>query len=58
MIFTPTTHCSLKLFYNTSDFTQAKKIYKKMSKQGEAFLWYSSKQNAKIFIKEDKSRGY
>ena len=41
-------------FYNTSDFTQAKKIYKKMSKQGEAFLWYSAKQNAKIFIKEDK----
>ena len=41
-------------FYKTDDFTQAKKIYKEMSKQGEAFFWYSAKQNAKIFIKEDK----
>ena len=41
-------------FYNTDNFTQAKKIYKEMSKQGEAFFWYSAKQNAKIFIKEDK----
>ena len=41
-------------FYKTDDFTQAKKIYKEMSKQGEAFFWYSAKQNANIFIKEDK----
>ena len=41
-------------FYKTNDFTEAKKIYKEMSKQGEAFFWYSAKQNAKIFIKEDK----
>ncbi|MBD1172441.1 tetratricopeptide repeat protein [Pelagibacterales bacterium SAG-MED05] len=41
-------------FYNTDDFIQAKKIYKEMSKQGEAFFWYSAKQNAKIFIKEGK----
>jgi len=41
-------------FYKTDNFIQAKKIYKDMSKQGEAFFWYSSKQNAKIFIKEGK----
>ena len=41
-------------FYNTDDFIQAKKIYKEMSKQGEAFFWYSAKQNAKILIKEGK----
>ena len=41
-------------FYNSGDFTQARKIYKEMSKQGEAYFWYSAKQNAKIFIKEDK----
>tara|TARA_B100000965_G_scaffold347453_1_gene319562 strand:+ start:51 stop:1745 length:1695 start_codon:yes stop_codon:yes gene_type:complete len=41
-------------FYKTDDFVQAKKIYKEMSKQGEAFFWYSAKQNAKILIKQDK----
>ena len=41
-------------FYKIDDFKQAKKIYKEMSKQGEAFFWYSAKQNAKIFIKEGK----
>ncbi len=41
-------------FYNTNNYKQAKKIYREMSKQGEAFLWYSAKQNAKIYIKEDK----
>ncbi|MBD1150681.1 tetratricopeptide repeat protein [Pelagibacterales bacterium SAG-MED29] len=41
-------------FYKTDNFTKAKKIYKEMSKQGEAFFWYSAKQNAKIFIKEGK----
>ena len=41
-------------FYKIDDFIQAKKIYKEMSKQGEAFFWYSAKQNAKIFIKEGK----
>ena len=43
-------------FYNIDDFAQAKKIYKEMSKQGEAFFWYSAKQNAKIFIKEGKKK--
>jgi len=41
-------------FYEIDNFVQAKKIYKETSKKGEAFLWYSAKQNAKIFIKEDK----
>ncbi len=41
-------------FYKIDDFVQAKKIYKEMSKQGEAFFWYSAKQNAKILIKQDK----
>ena len=41
-------------FYNIDDFSQAKKIYKELSKHGEAFLWYSAKQNAKIFIKENQ----
>ena len=43
-------------FFKTDNFTQAKKIYKEMSKQGEAFSWYSAKQNAKIFIKEGKKK--
>ena len=27
-----------------------------MSNQGEAFLWYAAKQNAKIFIQEDNEK--
>ncbi len=41
-------------FYKTDNFVQAKKIYKEMGKQGEAFFWYSAKQNAKIYIEEGK----
>ena len=41
-------------FYKTNNFIQAKKIYKDMRKQGEAFLWYGTKQNTKIFIEEGK----
>ncbi len=41
-------------FYNTDNLTQAKKIYKELSKKGEAFFWYSAKQNAKIYIQEGK----
>ncbi len=43
-------------FYKTENFNQAKKIYKEMSNQGEAFLWYAAKQNAKIFIQEDNEK--
>ena len=41
-------------FYKTNNFQSAKKIYQILSKRGEAFKWYSTKQLARIFIKEDK----
>ncbi len=41
-------------FYETYNFENAKKIYKDLSKRGEAFKWYSTKQIAKIFIREKK----
>ena len=41
-------------FYKTDNFENAKKIYQNLSKRGEAFKWYSTKQLAKIFIKEEK----
>ena len=40
-------------FYETGDFEKAKQIYTRLNKYGEAFHWYSSKQLAKIFIKEE-----
>ena len=43
-------------FYKIDNFEKAKKIYNNLSKNGEAFNWYSSKQLARIFIKnEDKN---
>ncbi|MAW17662.1 MAG: hypothetical protein CMJ01_03790 [Pelagibacteraceae bacterium] len=42
-------------FYNVGDLKQAKKKYKNISKQGEAYAWYSSKQKAKILIEEKKN---
>ena len=41
-------------FYKKDNFKQAKKIYNKIGKRGQAYLWYSTKQNAKILIKEKK----
>jgi len=41
-------------FYKTGNFGNAKKIYKNLSKNGEAFKWHSTKQLAKILIKEKK----
>ena len=38
--------------YNVGNFEEAKKIYNKLSKKGKAYEWYSSKQLAKIYIKE------
>ena len=38
-------------FYNTKNFKEAKTVYKNLKKNGEAFNWYSSKQLAKILIK-------
>ena len=39
-------------FYNIENFSEAKKIYKKVSNYGEAFRWYSNKQISRILIKE------
>ena len=41
-------------FYKTDNFENAKKIYKNLSKKGEALKWYSTKQLARIFIQEEK----
>ena len=41
-------------FYKSEDFLLAKKIYKGLGERGDAFYWYSAKQNAKILIKEKK----
>ena len=41
-------------FYKTDNFASAKKIYQNLSKRGEAYKWYSIKQLARIFIKEEK----
>ena len=40
-------------FYKIENFKKAIKIYKKLAKNGEAFNWHSSKQIAKISIKND-----
>ena len=40
-------------FYKIDNFEKAKKIYYDLSKKGEAFDWYSSKQLAKIFVQEE-----
>ena len=41
-------------FYKIDNFKKAKKIYKDLSKRGEAFDWYSTKQLARILIREEK----
>ena len=43
-------------FYKTNNFEDAKKIYKNLSKRGEAFKWYSTKQLARIFIQKKKTK--
>ena len=43
-------------FYKTNNFEDAKKINKNLSKRGEAFKWYSTKQLARIFIQEKKTK--
>ncbi len=37
-------------FYNIENFEEARKIYKSLSKKGEAFKWHSSKQLARIYL--------
>ena len=39
-------------FYKIENFEQAKKIYNKIGKRGNAYLWYAAIQNAKILNKE------
>ena len=39
-----------------NNFKKAKKIYNNLSKKGEAFNWYSSKQLAKIYLKEENKK--
>ena len=41
-------------FYKIDNFKEAKKIYNDIGKKGEAFKWYSAKQNSRILIKENK----
>ena len=40
-------------FYKINNFKKAEKIYKSLSKKGEAFHWYSSKQLARIYLQKD-----
>ena len=39
-------------FYKIDSYQNAKKIYNNLSKKGEAFHWYSSKQLARIFLQQ------
>ena len=39
-------------FYKINNYEKAKKIYNDLSKKGEAYRWFSTKQIAKILIKE------
>jgi len=39
-------------FYKTGKFQSAKSIYQNLSKKGEAFKWYSTKQLARIYAQE------
>ena len=39
-------------FYKTDNLENAKKIYNNLSKKGEAYKWYSTKQIARILIQE------
>ncbi len=41
-------------FFKINNFEKAKKIYTDLGRHGEAFHWYSAKQNAKILIEEKK----
>ena len=41
-------------FYKIDDYKKAKKVYVNLGNKGEAFKWYSTKQLARIFIKEEK----
>ena len=41
-------------FYKINNFKKAKKIYRDLIKRGEAFDWHSTKQLARILLREEK----
>ena len=41
-------------FYKIDNLEKSKKIYKDLSKRGEAYKWYSTKQLARILVQEEK----
>ena len=41
-------------FYKVDSFKEAIKIHDELGKKSKAFLWYASKQNAKILIQKDQ----
>ncbi len=41
-------------FYKISNYEVAKVIYTEIGKHGDAYLWYATKQNARILLKENK----
>ncbi len=43
-------------FYKIDNLDRAKKIYKNLNEKGEAFSWYSSKQLARIFSREQNKK--
>ena len=43
-------------FYNIEDFLKAKEIYENISKHGNAFKWYSSKQISRILVREGNKK--
>ena len=41
-------------FYKVNNYKKAKKIYYNLGKEGKAYKWYSSKQLARILLREEK----
>ena len=56
---TPFSHYEILLaenYQSVSNYKMAKKIYKKISKLGEAYNWHASKQLAFIYLEEKKDK--
>ncbi len=49
-------HLLAENYYKLNKLDKAKDIYSRMGKRGSAFNWYTAKQNAKIFLHEDKNK--
>ena len=41
-------------FYKINNLEEAKKVYEKIEKNGQTYLWHSAKQKSRILIKEKK----